>query len=600
MNSVNTPQSEARHWVKIVIAAWVLIAAYFVYARWQQIYWFSLGDTDDNMRLMQVRAWLHGQAWSDVRQYRMNPPEGADIHWSRFVDIPIAGLILLFRPFVGSVNAEYVAVTAAPLIPMLVSLTGLSLTVRRLLAPWAFPIAIGVFVFCTGTLSMYMPLRIDHHGWQLAMLPWLIAGIADPKQARGGVTVGIATTVSLIIGLEMLPYLVLSAGILGLRWIFERDEISRLRSYGLSVAGGCALGYLVLTPALNQIPRCDAFSPIWLSAMLALGGFFVLLSLIRTGDWRIKFGVAIIGSAILAGGLAYAWPQCLGRLEGISPELDQLWFSHIREVKPITDQSVDLMIALGFSAFTGTFGALFALVQAYRAGRDTVAGWAAVFLLSLTASLLLFMQSRVGPAVQLLSIPGATALGWAILPKMRASKLVIVRVFGTVLAFAAISGLAMQIGLMLKPEPATKEKPDLSSQANARCATIPGMAPLAKMPAATIFTFVDLSPRLIVLTPHSAIAGPYHRNQQALLDVHHVFRNSPAEAEPIIRSHHARYVLICPNSSESTIYKADRPNGFYAQLSKNIIPNWLKPVALPAGSPFQMWEVQPLKPVLKP
>jgi hypothetical protein len=593
MNSVNTPQSEARHWVSIVCAAWVLIAAYFVYARWQQIYWFSLGDTDDNMRLLQVRAWLHGQAWADVRQYRMNPPEGADIHWSRLVDIPIAGLILLFRPLVGSVNAEYVAVTVAPLLPMLVALLGLSLTIRRLLGSWAFLIAIGVFVFCTGTLSMYMPLRIDHHGWQLALLTWTLAGIADPKSSRGGVTVGLATALSLVIGLEMLPYLGLSAGILGLRWIFERHGLIRLRSYGVSVAGGSALGYLMLTPTLNQVPRCDAFSPVWLSAMLAVGGAFVLLSLIKSGDWRIKFGAAIVTSAILAAGLAYAWPQCLGRLEGLSPELDQLWFSHIREVKPITQQSADLMIAMGFSAFIGIFGALFALVQAHRAGRDTVGGWAAALLLSLTSSGLLFMQSRVGPAVQLLAIPGATALGWAILPRLRASSSILVRVFGTFAAFAAISGLGMQIGLMLKPEPVKKGPRDLSAQANARCATIPAMAPLATLPPSTIFTFVDLSPRLIVLTPHSAIAGPYHRNQQAILDVHHVFRNSPAEAEPIIRSHHARYVLICPNSSESTLFQVDRPNGFYGQLAKGIAPDWLKPVALPAGSPFRIWEVQP-------
>ncbi len=596
MNNLNKPQSEARPWLMMVVVAWGLIAAYFVYSHWQQIYWFSLGDTDDNMRLMQVRAWLHGQAWSDVHQYRMNPPEGADIHWSRFVDIPIAGLILLFRPLVGSVNAEYVAVSAAPLIPMLVALIGLAVSVRRLLAPWAFVIAIGVFLFCQGMLSMYMPLRIDHHGWQLAWLPWMIAGIADPKRGRGGVIVGLATTLSLIIGLEMLPYLALGAGIIGLRWIFEADGAARLRAYGVSVAGGCALGYLIMTPTLNQIPRCDAFSPIWLSAMLAVGGLFVILSVMRSADWRVKLGAAILGAALVAGGLAAAWPQCIGRLDGVSPELDALWFSHIREVKPIFEQSSDLMIAMGFSALIGTFGALFGLFQAVRSRRDMVGAWAAVFLFSFAASALLFVQSRVGPAVQMFSIPGATALGWAILPRMRASGSVLVRVFGTVAAFAVISGLGVQIGLMLKPEPVKKGPRDLSTQANARCSTIPGMAPLAKLPPGIVFTFVDLSPRLIVLTPHSAISGPYHRNQQALLDVHHVFRESPAEAEPIIRAHKARYVLICPNSSESTIYKADRPNGFYAQLAKGLVPSWLKPVALPTGSPFRMWEVEPPKP----
>ena len=67
-----------------------------------------LSDTDDNMRMMQVRALLHGQGWFDLRQYRLDPPFGANIHWSRLVDLPIAGLILLLRPLIGGANAEQV------------------------------------------------------------------------------------------------------------------------------------------------------------------------------------------------------------------------------------------------------------------------------------------------------------------------------------------------------------------------------------------------------------------------------------------------------------------------------------------------------------
>ena len=42
-----------------------------------------------------IRALLDGQGWFDLRNYRLNPPGGFDIHWSRLVDLPIAGLILL-------------------------------------------------------------------------------------------------------------------------------------------------------------------------------------------------------------------------------------------------------------------------------------------------------------------------------------------------------------------------------------------------------------------------------------------------------------------------------------------------------------------------
>ena len=63
-----------RHWKWILILVWLGICAWFIYQRWSQIRFFSLPDTDDNMRIMQVRGLLHGQGWFDLRDYRMNPP----------------------------------------------------------------------------------------------------------------------------------------------------------------------------------------------------------------------------------------------------------------------------------------------------------------------------------------------------------------------------------------------------------------------------------------------------------------------------------------------------------------------------------------------
>ena len=50
-------------------------------------------------------------------------------------------------------------------------------------------------------------------------------------------------------------------------------------------------------------------------------------------------------------------------------------------------------------------------------------------------------------------------------------------------------------------------------------------------------------------------------------------------------------MLICPNLSESTIYRAEAPQGFYVQLSRGKAPEWLAPVTLPGNSPYRMWRV---------
>src|SRR5690606_13199025 len=140
-----------------------------------------------------VRALLDGQGWYDLRQYRLNPPAGADIHWSRLVDLPIAGLKLLFMPLFGGRIAEQIAVAVAPLLPMLVAMLALAAAVRRLLGRGAFLLAM-LLIACAGSArGMWVPLRIDHHGWQLAMHAIAVMALTDPRRARGGVILGLAT-----------------------------------------------------------------------------------------------------------------------------------------------------------------------------------------------------------------------------------------------------------------------------------------------------------------------------------------------------------------------------------------------------------------------
>src|SRR5436305_15211571 len=139
-----------RHWRALLLLFWLLTSAVLIYSRWAQIRGFGLGDTDDNMRMMQVRAWLAGQNWYDLRQYRMNPPGGADIHWSRLVDLPIAGLKLLFAPLFGGAAAERIAVGVAPLRAMGLAFARIAVAVRRLIAPQAFALAIAILL-CAGT-----------------------------------------------------------------------------------------------------------------------------------------------------------------------------------------------------------------------------------------------------------------------------------------------------------------------------------------------------------------------------------------------------------------------------------------------------------------
>ena len=578
-----------RRWLAFVVIAWIVASAWFVFDRWSAIRWLSLGDTDDNMRLMQVRAWMAGQGWYDLRQYRMNPPAGFDIHWSRIVDLPIAGLILFFRLFTSNSWAERLACGIAPLLPLSIAMLGIGATVRRLIHPLAWPLAILFLVGATATMLMYMPERIDHHGWQLAMLSLTLAGLCDPRARRGGALVGIASAVSLSIGLELLPYAAMAGAIIALRWVWDRAEAPRLAVYALTLGGGSTLGFALFASNANQAMRCDALTPVWLSVMIAAGMLLFLLARFGPASRGVRLALAVAAGAAIVIGFALMFPQCLARPEGVSPELQRNWLDNVREAKPIYKHSWRTGVALATLPIIGLIGAL---VAAWRARRERRAiGWVAVALFTTFAAAMLLWQVRAGPAAQLLAVPGIVALAWFVLPWLLGHRSVFVRVFGTVGAMVIISGFFVGIALKYVPVGRPKAYEKRVNMATGNCLRTTVLLALNKYPAQTVFTFVDMGPRLITITHHDAIAGPYHRNGAAILDVQHAFGRSPDAAHAIIKRHGATLLLLCPNAAESTNYKARSPNGFYARMAMNEVPAWLTPLPLPRNSPLRLFKV---------
>lgn len=587
-----------RHWLRAVLAAWLAICVWLVWQRWAGIHWFALGDTDDNLRMVQVRDWLAGQGWYDLRQYRLNAPEGANIHWSRLVDLPIAALMLVFRLFMSPFDADRWAAALAPLIPLLVIMLGVALACRRLVHPLAPLPAFVALIFSAMLMTMVQPLRIDHHNWQLAMVGLVMAGLADPDGRRGGSTAGLASAASLSIGMEMFPYLGLAGATIALRWVWMgTDAAPRLKAYGQSLSIGTALGFLLFASHANWAARCDALTPVWGGAMVAAGVLAAVLASLRLDGRGGRLGAAALGGALLAAGFAWLAPQCLSNLEGISPEVKRLWFNNIREVRPVFLQAPKSKIPLLISVGIGLVGHGLLLWRCRR--DDRLAAAAGVALMALAAALMLMWQGRAGPVAQLLSLPGIAALA------VGAGEVLFARLAAPV-AMGALAVLIMGFGgagaqwgvrwlpanASAKAKPGRAKTPDPARMAR-RCSTIPAHAPLNRLPAAKVFTFVDLAPRLITVTHHNSITGPYHRNGNLILDVHRAFRATPDAARAlVVDRHHADYVLICPGSPESTLYTRDAPHGFYAQLAAGHAPDWLEPVALAGATPFRIWRVR--------
>lgn len=609
---------EAR-WRLVTLLFWAGTAAALLYQKQHAIHWFALSDTDDNMRFNQVRDWLAGQGWYDLRQYRLNPPVGFSIHWSRLVDLPLAALIVTLKPLLGTQEAYRIACAIAPMLPMLLAFVMMAVVARRLLSPGSYLLALAILLCAGDAMGMWTPLRIDHHGWQLAFLMMTVAGLTEPNMRRSGVMIALSSALSLAIGLEMLPYIAFAGAAVALHWAWDARETERMRSYGATMAVATTLCFLIFASNDNWHAVCDALSPVWLTIVAAASLLLVAISFVPARQRAARFGLVLV-AGVLAGALYVgAFPQCFGhRLEGIPPEAETLWLSHVSEARPLYLHALSTLVPMATLPFIGTIGGILAIWR-LRGTRDA-AHWAPVTLFGLFATALLFWQIRTGPSAQMLAVPGAAYLAKRGFDRWMASRWSAIRVAGPALAFLLASGLVLTLGFNAVPArfaglrvadvwaiatgrkplpkpptttPDGKPKPDLTKLANRRCPTLPAIAPIAKLPAATFFTLIDDGPRFITLTHHRAVAGPYHRNWQAILDTEHAFRGTPDQARAIINGHHADYVLICPHMSEATIYEAEAPGGFYAKLAQGYVPSWLRRVPLPANSPYQLFKLIP-------
>ncbi len=137
-------------------------------------------DPDALLRMVEVRDLLGGQGWFDMMQYRIDPPHGVLMHWSRLIDAPIAGLVLLGDLF-G--NGERFALIAWPLLLFLGLMGGVMLSATALGGRAAAVPALACRSPSPIRCSSTCPNNIDHHNAQYALLAMMLAAGAEARRA---------------------------------------------------------------------------------------------------------------------------------------------------------------------------------------------------------------------------------------------------------------------------------------------------------------------------------------------------------------------------------------------------------------------------------
>jgi hypothetical protein len=576
----------------MVLIAWVVIYGALLIMNQAMIASVEFRDPDDQLRLQQVRDLLAGQSWFDVHQYRVDAAAGGvPMHWSRLVDVPIAALILLLRPMLGTAGAELATLLAVPALTLLAILAPVGWMAARVLPRGASALSLLAVAFAVPAMLQVLPLRIDHHGWQIALFLAAMAAMLDSSERRGGWTTGAALAAWMAISFEGLP---LSAWIIAVLALFALwDAAARTRlvaaMFGLATTSGAL--FLATRGLRDLANHCDAIAPVHL-AIFAWGA----LAIGVTNAWRpqsrivLMAGLAIAGAGALAL-LATAAPQCTsGTFDMLDPVVRSFWYDNVQEGKtlflspwPIIAQHlgpalVGLVVAIGLA----------------RKTTGSLRRWWLVCALVLLAGIALAMA--VSRSASYPAALAALPLGYllhALLTGMRRPESPVLRVGELV----GVAGLMFIILLPVVPVMALEtligaRTSDAASKAASgiACKTGEATAAIAALPPGDILAPMDFGPDILVGTDRSVLATGHHRGASAIRKVIDAFSGTPEEARKIMRDNRLRYAIVCPKVQEMDLYRKRAPDGFAVRLLEGRAPAWLRPVPLPAASGLRMWE----------
>ncbi|MEP7348335.1 MAG: hypothetical protein ABI668_00100 [Sphingorhabdus sp.] len=592
-----------RHYRSLLLLVWLLGCALLLVSCRVAIAEWRMGDPDDQLRIVQVRDWIAGQSWWDITQYRMNPPDGGPMHWSRLVDVPIAAVILLLRPFLGQMLAEQSAAALVPLLTLGIVLIFYAATVRRLFGSIVALLAALLFLTILPAIAQLVPMRIDHHGWQLALFfvaSWALFDRTSP--VRAAVIIGVALALWIEISIEGLPFAAVFLGLLALRWVTPTGQPKNAGeewSFAVSISAlaiGAAVFFGITESWSETRNYCDSLSPVHVAIFAVMAMIISAAAgctLIFRRPLPVLAKLAIAGGAGLAGiaVLLMAAPQCAGdAFAELDPLVRQYWFMRVPEGMPLWSVQLDFAIQQIAGLVGGFIGLVYLLFFSKRPNHED----------KLLLSLLFLGCAVVGSFVSRTAVY-AVCLATLMLAPMVVGLFQKAESLNSLTTRMAIRVLAMTIGLptlvgqnVMNQINAAADadlvaKDEAFKELALECQSLTWVTALNRLPPAQLMAGLDTSPSILQATHHKVIATGHHRNQVAMADVIRTFTGSVQQAETIFREHKVQYLVTCDGSFEMQIYAHRAPDGFLAQIKQGDVPNWL--TQQPDIGPFHIFKV---------
>lgn len=555
-------------------------------------------DSDDIMRLVQIRDYLGGQSWFDTGQYRLGPIGGTDMHWSRLPDVPIILLTYLFDIFTTQPRAVMLAYSVWPPLSAVIVIGALAQGARFMardnagqnIRPYTHIFTLALTALFVVGFYRFKPGAIDHHNVQMGLVALSLAFACDPAgRFRSFFISGAAIALSIAVGVEVYIFAAVICAYVALNWLISGQTAARAaQGFGIGLSMGLVLAFVgTISPEQYAVVNCDALSLITVMAG-CVGGLGLALSAKGVGAKALQvrlLALSIVGGACLVV-LLFQAPQCLDNPLNALPEtVDRIWLSNVGEAKPLSLRAPDALTMVPYLLGAPLLAVCLLVVGLLRSRKAGTGLWGhewLMLMLILSAVAMTIYQIRFSPFAYLFSVLPLAVWTGGIYNQGRA------RVAAHKAAnnegsepsnIAYLGALALSVplvwlipGLLMAGDQQGKT---MGAKASV-CYSEAVMMEIAQLPTGLIAATSNGGAPILQHTNHRALSGNYHRNIAGIgaqIDI-----ATRDDALPLLRDLGVNYVHFCNPSRETDVLIDENPSGLYGQIKAGKVPPYLTQV----------------------
>ncbi|PHQ70546.1 MAG: hypothetical protein COB93_05290 [Sneathiella sp.] len=566
---------------------------------------------DAFMRLERVNILVETGNWHDNHIQRAGAAGGADLHWTRPMDILILAVAAPLLPFMETRDAIELAGVVFPAL-MSLALVFLCLWAVVPLMQQKNLLLVVIMLAVQPVIQDYVGVgRVDHHALlavlTAAVLGCLIRLSRTGKSGNYALCAGAISGFGLWVSLEFLTiYVPVTIG-LGACWLVWGQKWRKAnRDFAIATLVVSVIAIVI------EVPTQDWFIA-WYDRISVAQAFLVLCPAIfwgaiaslceRRPTLGLRLGMAGFYGAVCLFLISQILPNLfIGPLAEADPRIGAIWYDNVSEMAPLFGKwrQVILNCLLAFAAIIYSGFVLFGQLHPERRQMSL---WLIIVLIF--AGALALAHIRAGLYLSVVAVIAAGPLledlliwanrhfkGWR-----KGATGFLVRagvILGPFLLAFAVGSIANGLKTSEAVAANTKEAPKCNVKKMAEALSAERFSGQKKL--LRFVNNIDVGPEFIYRTRHHFLAVPYHRNGDSIYDTFDLLTATDYErSRALLDKYEINYILLCFNASEGIYYKKpDNISSLYSRLQAGELPDGI--TAVPAPAPWRLYKYKAMTP----